>query len=349
MTLRVGVIGTGWAHRVQIPAFRAVGLEIVGIAGRDQAKTAQVAAAHGIAFHTTAWRDLLELDCQLVSLTSPPKLHREQAIAVLEAGKHLLCEKPLAMDEVEAAAMCQVAERYPEQLALVDHQLRFLPARRKAKELIDSGVIGRILMVTVRITSGSRMNPREPFSWWSDAAQGGGILGAIGSHALDGIRWLLEPHCGPIEITGAALGQTYPTRLDANGQERKVTADDIASLAFRMGEVVGTLLVHGAALDEAVDLLTIRGERGTLVIDKSLKLYLGKRRGPLKEYVTRLPGLVPNRFRASPFAAGTVLLGHALSEALGSQRELSALSPAARLADGLVVQRLLDEARRIAR
>jgi len=346
--IKVGIIGTGWADRVQIPAFKAAGLDIVGLAGRDKAKTARVAAAHGIAFHTTDWRELLEV-CDLVSVTSPPALHQEQAIAVLEAGKHLLCEKPLALNMAEAQLICQVAERYPERLALVDHQLRFLPARRKAKELIDSGAIGRIIAVTVRTTSGSRMNPREPFNWWSDAAQGGGILGAIGSHALDGIRWLLEPHCGPIELTGAVLGRTYPTRLDASGNAREVTADDIAALVFRLGEVVGTLLVHGAALDEAVDLLTVRGERGTLVIDQSLKLYLGKRRGPLKEYVTRLPELVPNRFRANPFAAGSVLLGLALSEALGNRRELSALSPAARLADGLAVQRLLDQARHLAR
>lgn len=349
MTLGVGIIGTGWADRVQIPAFQAAGLEVVAIAGRQEAKTAQVAATHGIPFYTTDWRELLGLDCQLISVTTPPALHKDQAIAVLEAGKHLLCEKPLALDTAEAEAMCQVAERHPEQLALVDHQLRFLPARRKAKELIDGGAIGRILAVTVRITSSSRMNPREPFTWWSDAAQGGGILGAIGSHALDGVRWLLEPHCGPITIKGAALGRTYPTRQDERGVTREVTADDIASLVFTMGDVVGTLLVHGAALDEPVDLLTVRGEQGTLVIDKSLKLYLGKRRGPLKEYVTQLPKAVPNRFRANPFAAGTVLLGQALAAALGNRRELDALSPAARLADGLAVQQLLDSARRLAR
>jgi hypothetical protein len=104
------------------------------------------------------------------------------------------------------------------------------------------------------------------------------------------------------------------------------------------------MLVHGASLDDPIDLLTIRGTEGTLVIDRSLKLYYGKRDGVLKEYVTQLPKIVPNRFRASGFAAGTVLLAAALRRYL-EDGDAAALSPAASLADGLAVQILLDEIR----
>jgi len=346
VAVKVAVIGTGWADRVQIPAFQAAGLEVVGLAGRDPEKTARVARAHGVPFWTGDWRELLETDAGLISVTSPPKLHKEQALAALGAGKGLLCEKPLALNEGEAQTMCDAADRHPEQFALVDHELRFTPARRKARELLRAGAIGRPLAVTARVATDMRADPDKPWTWWSDASQGGGILGAIGSHVFDGLRWLLEELTGCVEVRGAAFGTAYKTRRDEGGNELEVTADDVASVVFHMGETVGTALIHGVALDESVDLLTVRGDEGTLVVDRSLKLYLGKRGGPLKEYVTQLPGLIPNRFRSSPFAAGTVLLGQALADAFESG-DRAPLAHAASLHDGLEVQRILDAARRM--
>jgi predicted dehydrogenase len=347
VSVKVAIIGTGWAERVQIPAFAAAGLEVVGIAGRSREKMQRVASEHGIPFVTTDWHELLERECDLVSVTSPPALHFEQAIAVLASGKHLLCEKPLALNHAQAQAMLAEAQKHPEQLALVDHELRFTPARRKAKELLDARAIGRILVVTARVTSNMRMDPATPWNWWSDVNEGGGILGAIGSHVFDGIRWLLEEHTGPIVPHGAALGVVHPERTTIDGDRRRVSADDIASVSFRMGDAVGTAIIHGAALDEPVDLLTIRGTEGTLVIDKSLRLYVNKDQGPLKEYVTHLPGIVPNRFRSSPYASGTVLLAQALADALERDAP-QALRVAATLQDGVRVQALLDDIRRLA-
>lgn len=349
MSVKVAVIGTGWADTVQIPAFQAGGLEVVGVAGRNPDKAAQVAKRHHIPMSTGDWRELLELDCDLISVTSPPMLHKEQAIAVLEAGKHLICEKPLALNRAEAEAMCEVAAQHPQQLALVDHELRLVPARRKAKELLAGGAVGRIFTVTVRITSSFRAQPDKPWSWWSDASLGGGVLGAIGSHALDGLRYLLPELADTIEIQGATLGRAYAQRPDADGGMRSVSSDDIVSLTFCMGDVVGTMLVHAVGLDEPVDLLTIRGEDGTLVLDKSLKLYLGKGDGQLKEYVTHLPGIVPNRFRSNPFAAGSVLLAEALADALHPEHtKLEQLQSLATLHDGLAVQTLIDRTKVLA-
>jgi predicted dehydrogenase len=350
MSRSVAVIGTGWAERVQIPAFKEAGLSVVGIAGRDADKAARIAREHGVAFVTADWRDLLSLDCDLISITSPPMLHHDQALAVLEAGKHLLCEKPLAVTLAEAKAMADAAEAHPDRLALVDHELRFVTARLKARELLRSGFIGRVLTVSARVATDMRVDPESPYSWWSDKARGGGILGAIGSHVLDGVRWLLEEQYGGIKMSGGATGQVYPERKDAAGTMQRVTADDIVSANFYIGDVVGSMFVHGAALTEAVDLLFIRGDKGTLVIDSSLKLYVSKGTSPLKEYVTQLPGSVPNRFRSNAFAAGTVLLGQALAEALeaGPFHPGLAIREAATLQDGLVVQRLMEDIRRFA-
>jgi len=342
-SLRVGVIGTGWADRVLIPAFQAGGVDVVAVASRAPERARAVASRHGVEVATGAWKDLLHLDLDLVAVASPPALHREQAVAVLEAGRHLLCEKPLALDAAEGEAIAAAARAAAGVRALVDHELRFSPVRRKAKELIASGAIGRVLTVTARVAGRMRVDPTRPWTWWSDASQGGGILGALGSHVLDSVRWLFGSE---IDLHGATLGRVYPTRLDADGAQRAVTSDDIASLTFRAGEIVGTVLLHGAALDDAIDLFTVRGTEGSLVIDRSLKLYLGKRGGPFKEYLTQLPSIVPNRFRASGFAAGSVLFADALRRALADGED-DALAEAATVEDGVAVQRLIDRARRL--
>ena len=343
MPVRVGVIGTGWADRVQIPAFQAGGLDVVAVASRDPARARRVAEDHGVREAFGDWRELIAADLDVVSVTSTPRVHAEQALAALEAGKHVLCEKPLALDAVQAERLAEAATSRPDQLALVDHELRFLPVRAKARELIAAGTLGRILMVTARVATDARIDESKPWDWWSDAAQGGGILNAIGSHVIDGVRWLLDVE---VHVHGATLGRIAAQRPDADGAMRDVTSDDMASVTFAAGDAVGTMVLHGAALDDTLDLLTIRGVNGTLVLDRSLKLYFGKRGGPLKEYRTQaLPALVPNRFRASPYAAGTVLLGDALRRRL-DDGDPQALAPAATIADGLAVQRVLSEVRR---
>lgn len=339
--MRVGVVGTGWADRVLIPAFQVGGLEVAAVASRDVARARAVAERHGVGSATGSWRELLDMDLELVAVTTPPALHLEQAVAVLRSGRHLLVEKPLAVDAAEAAAIAEAAEA-TDRLALVDYELRFAPARRKARELIASGAIGRLLTVTARVANRSRVDPERPWNWWSDVAQGGGILGALGSHVLDSVRWLLGSE---LEMRGATLGRVHPTRLDGDAVERPVTAEDIASLTLRAGEVVGTVLLHGAALDDAIDLFTVRGTEGSLVIDRSLKLFYAKGDGPLKEYLTPLPSIVPNRFRASGFASGSVLLAASLARALSGDRE--ALDHAATIADGAAVQRAIDRAREL--
>ena len=92
---RIGIIGTGWGARVQTPAFREAGLEVVAIAGRDAAKTKEVARELDLQAFAD-WRDLVASDVDLVTIVTPPSEHLEMATAALEHGKHVLCEKPTA-------------------------------------------------------------------------------------------------------------------------------------------------------------------------------------------------------------------------------------------------------------
>ena len=221
MNVRVGVIGTGWADRALIPAFQAGGLEVVGVASRSAARARAVADRHGLGLATGSWQELLEADLDLVVVTSAPAFHREQAEAVLASGRHLVCEKPLALDAAESEAIRAAARSAGDRLALVDHELRFTPARRKARELIDSGGLGKVVTVTARIANDFRADPTKPWTWWSDVTQGGGILGALGSHVLDSVRWLLGAE---VELHGATLGRRYAGELRRRRDRRSAYA-----------------------------------------------------------------------------------------------------------------------------
>src|SRR4051794_36778630 len=129
---RIGIIGTGWGARVQVPAFREAGLDVVAIAAHDAAKTRQAAAELGLTPFDD-WRALVASDIDLVTITTPPSEHLAMATAAFAAGKHVLCEKPTALDAAEAEQLVAVARRHPGQLALIDHELRFLPSFRAAR------------------------------------------------------------------------------------------------------------------------------------------------------------------------------------------------------------------------
>src|SRR5207302_9846134 len=125
-------------------------------------------------------------DVDLVVVSTTPDSHARYAIAALEAGKHVLCEKPMAIDAFEAAQMVAASEQHPDSVAWVDHELRYEPNRRRAKELIRSNAIGELSNVELSLKPYLRGHGRPqasdaPWSWWFDASRGGGILGAVGS------------------------------------------------------------------------------------------------------------------------------------------------------------------------
>ncbi|MCB1037363.1 MAG: Gfo/Idh/MocA family oxidoreductase, partial [Acidobacteria bacterium] len=93
MTVHVAILGTGWGSRVQLPCFRAAGLEITAVWARSSEAAREATLRHGVPYTSTDWRQLLEeARVDLVAVVSPPHLHREMTLAALEAGKHVLCE-----------------------------------------------------------------------------------------------------------------------------------------------------------------------------------------------------------------------------------------------------------------
>ena len=217
----IGIIGAGFARTTQIPGFKNCdGARIVAIASGHREHAEKVAREFDIKHVDSDWRALVARhDVDLVSVVTPPVKHCEMTLAALEHGKAVLCEKPMAMNADEARRMTECA-REAGVLALIDHELRFLPGRIKLRKLLNDGDIGTVRHAKLVFRSDSRADVDRPWNWWSDKAQGGGTLGAIGSHVIDGFRWLL----------GAEVSEVF-CNLATHVRERKDEAGTRRSAA----------------------------------------------------------------------------------------------------------------------
>lgn len=342
---RVGFVGTGWTQRVQIPVFRMAGLTVQAVCSGNPENARRVAADQNIPDVYDDWRALIAADTvDVVSVVTPPALHQEIAVAALQAGKHVISEKPTALNTGQAEAMLAAAQAAPEQLAVIDHELRFDPARLHLRELIKNGYVGTLLNVQLTRLGSERLDPAQPWTWWSDAAQGGGMLGALGSHLLDLARWLV----GRIDALTAQLKTSHLYREDADGNERPVSADDHAHLLLRFANgAVGAIAVSGMTPGGYGMTVDVVGTRGALRLDNQNRLWglQGEQLngGEWQPIRVKYPGLdldaLPNR---SPFAIGSFYLAQTLAASLAMD-EIT-LGDAASFYDGLVVQRMLDAA-----
>lgn len=286
--VRIGIIGTGFARRVQLPGLRLVsGAEVVAIASGRRTNADAVAREFAIprAFDDGAALAAAE-GVDLVIIASPPDSHERYAIAALEAGKHVLCEKPIALNAGEATRMLAAAERRPAQVAWVDHELRFEPNRRKARDLIRDGAIGELRHLELSLKPYRRGDGRlqasaAPWGWWYDATRGGGLLGAVGSHLIDLCRYW----CGA-EITDVAgrVATFGPSRPDGAGVLHPATSDDFASFVLRFANgVVATLTLSAAAHHGPGHLAQVSGSDGTLVLTGETGLQIGRPGGALED------------------------------------------------------------------
>ncbi|MFN2387046.1 MAG: Gfo/Idh/MocA family protein [Thermoanaerobaculia bacterium] len=336
--VRVGIIGTGWGARVQVPAFRSAGLHVTAIAGSNPEKTRRVAAEHDLmAFDD--WKDLVASpEFGLVSIVTPPSEHLQMALAALEAGKHVLSEKPTARNVQEAEWMTSAAARRPGQLALIDHELRFLPSWRAARAM--RGELGALRYVEVRYASPSRADPSRPWTWWSDAEKGGGVWGAAGSHYVDALRYF----AGEITAVQGLLHTFIRERPEGEGM-RRVTSDDFAAAHVRLeGDALADMVFSVVAARDEETTMTFHGTHAGMRLAAEDLWWCA----PGAEWTRRVAGeslQVPGNSPGGPFGSGTVYFARALHAAL-VEGDRSALAPAATFADGLAQQRVLDTVRR---
>ena len=346
MTVRIGFIGSGFARRVQLPGLGFVpGTRATAIASGRRANAEAVAREFSVPHVFDDGVDLAQSpDVDLVVVSSTPDSHARYAIAALEAGKHVLCEKPMALDAYEAAQMLAAAERRPDRFAWVDHELRYEPNRRRARELIASGAIGEVRHIELSLKPYLRGDGRPqaadaPWTWWFDGARGGGILGAVGSHLIDLCRYWTGSEVAYV----AGLVETFVgERTDESGVKRPVTADDFTSSVLRMASgAVATITLSSMAHHGPGHLAQVTGSEGTLVLTGETKLERAKAGGPLED-VSAPDELWEKTKPNNMWARSFVRLLRDLVRAIGGA---VAEGEAATFRDGWQVQRVLDAIR----
>ncbi len=262
--VRVGLIGTGFGGSVQAPGWTCVdSAEVVAVTSGRVERARAVADEFGINHVFTDYRQMLrEVELDLVSITTPPQLHHEMALAALEAGKHVLCEKPMAMNVAEAKEMLAAAERSG-RVHAIDFEFRYIPARSAMKRLIEAGEIGEPFFVRIADLG---IGPERP-AWWYDAKQGGGLFQAIGTHYVDAVRWWI----GPFARVSADLRPVVRAHtLPESGVTVPVTSDDTSLVSFVLENGVHGRIDLSAVAQAGTRRIEIYGTRGTLVLEGTM-------------------------------------------------------------------------------
>jgi predicted dehydrogenase len=248
--LRGAVIGVGIVARLRhIPAFQEAArrgtAELVAIC--DPMATALEAAGEqaGIADRYRDYREVLARDdIDAVTIATPNSLHEQIAVEALQAGKHVLCEKPLALSLDGARRMAAVAHA-TDRVNSVNYRYRWVPSARYLKELLETGEVGVVRQIFMNYFNAAVLDPTTPIQWRQTRAEGGGILADIGSHLIDLALWLL----GPIRRVRGDLWTFTRERPSGGDGMAPVDVDDAATcqLEFASG-AVGVMNASGLCL-----------------------------------------------------------------------------------------------------
>ena len=343
----VGIIGTGFARRVQIPAFLACDAVEIGSVASGSIENARATAAECGAVHFTSdWRETVARDdVDLVCITTPPNLHREMTLAAIENGKHILCEKPMAMNVAEAIEMVEAAKGKP-LLTLIDHELRFQPGRQVAYKMLRDGGIGKIRHAKFIFQAPHRGDPNIPWNWWSDASVGGGALGAIASHIIDSFHWFLGTDVASVNCQ---LQTHIKQRRDPAGEMRDVTSDDESNMLLRFADseltndATGLVSVSMTEYPKYKNRLEFYGSDGAMRIDHIGEVYLTKAgEGDWSSVDVPVTANIPG-VADTGFARGFMDFAPRIIDAI--RNDETSIEHAATFHDGLRVQRVLDAAR----
>ena len=345
---RIGIIGASFARDAYLPAIALIeGAEAVAIASGRMESAQAAADAFGIPAAHDDWREMLQTHRpDLVCIATPTDMHAPMALAALDVGAHVLCEKPTAMDAGEARAMLEAA-REKGRLHMLDHELRFDAVRQRVAEMIHAGELGEIRHANISNIGASWNDPatRPKGDWWSDASRGGGRLGANGSHQVDLLRWWLGE---PASVMGQALTMVPHREDKATGEPWTATADDLSHFTLEMASgAVAQVFMSGVAANNIGNHTSIYGSKGTIELSNSDEILRFARAGqgfeeiPVDDPLEGIDGLEPGIWNRSVYPA--------LRELTSAISEGRDLAQGATFLDGLRNQLVLDGVRESSR
>lgn len=308
--MAVAVVGTGFIGPVHAEALRRLGRDVKGILGSSPEKSRTAAEALRLRTAYEAYADVLEdAEVDVVHIATPNNTHAKYAQAALEAGKHVVCEKPLAMTTDETRMLVEAARAHPRLVAAVNYNVRFYPMVLQARALVQAGEIGEIYHVNGRYVQDWLLFETD-WNWRVSAAEGGELraIGDIGTHWLDLMHFVtgkritelvadlatfleVRRHpAGSVETFGGGRGSG-----DADLVETEVDTEDYGAVMMRFaGGGRGTLHVSQVDAGRKNNLdFEIAGSTGSLSwsAERPNELWLGHRDRP-NELVPKDPALV---------------------------------------------------------
>jgi predicted dehydrogenase len=252
-----GLVGCGdiAAKRVAAALGQARGSALVSVARGRAALAAEFAERHGARRWHADWRDVLkDAEVDAVYLATPVRLHAEQAIAAAEAGKHVLCEKPMALQPADCERMIAAARAHGVRLGVAYYRHHY-PVVARLRELLASGEIGEPVLAQAQAFESFDPGPDHPRAWLVRRSEsGGGPMADFGCHRVEVLLDLLGEVA---EVHGFPDNVRY--------REREVEDTCVAHLRFRSGAVAILAVTH--ASPESRDTLEILGTRGSLHVD----------------------------------------------------------------------------------
>jgi predicted dehydrogenase len=274
-TINVGLVGTrfmGRAHSnayVSAPRFFELkaGVALKAVCGRDREAAEAFAAQWGWEHVEADWQALVARDdVDLVDISTPNDLHAPVALAAAKAGKHVLCEKPLAMDAAEAQAMVEAVEAAGV-VNTVCHNYRRVPAVALAKQMIDAGELGKLYHFRGVYLQDWIADPEFPLVWrLQKELAGSGAHGDLNAHLIDLALWLIGPVA---EVAGMMKTFIAERPMSGGTGAGAVTVDDAAAFLARFeGGAIGTFEATRFAVGRKnAQRFEINGSKGSLVFE----------------------------------------------------------------------------------
>lgn len=364
-TVNVALIGYAFMGRAHSNAYRQVKAFFDGraeprmkvICGRDASKVQAAAAKYGWEEHATDWRKVVERkDVDLVDVSTPGDTHCPIVLGAAQAGKAVLCEKPLANTLSEAEKMFQAVRR-AKVLHMICHNYRKTPAIVLARKLIEEGRLGEIHHFRGTYLQDWIVDPQFPLVWrLKKSKAGSGALGDILSHSLDLARFLVgevSQVCGDLKTF--VKKRPLPDQPEKMG---KVTVDDaaLALLRFKSGAVGTIEATRFAAGRKNYNRLEINGSRGSIAFNlerlNELQVYLSDDPAGMQGFRTINVTEPVHPFVSAWWPPGHIIgyehtfthLIYELMEAIADDR-----LPSPNFEDGLINQRVLDAIERSAK
>jgi len=270
--VRVGIIGSGWGVDVLLPAFKQNGFDVTAIYSRSKEKAEAIARANNVKH---AFDEIQQLVCSedvdLVSVVVPTHLRHEYVMEAIRCGKHVLADKPFALNAAEALEMKEAAKNtlHPAgKVAFVDFETRLTPGVQQMRKVIQSGSIGkaRVLEFRASISFGFAKDEAN-WSHWSSKELGGGVFSAVGTHFVDVCRFLLDDDVEKVMAIEDSLVENQ--KDNENGNLKRVTSDFYSSvqMVMKKGTHVSMILNARPQGSPNENTVAITCEKGSMKFD----------------------------------------------------------------------------------